>query len=78
MPVPEGTPHDLAAYLEELEGRIAALESPGSPGKLFTCLEADLPAASSFYYCALLVSDLDVIAHSNGVDWIRSDTGAAI
>lgn len=48
------------------------------PQRLPNFLEADLPPAEMWRFCAVIVSDLDIIAHSNGSDWIRSDTGAAI
>lgn len=79
MPVPVGeVPPALAAYLEELERRVAGLEDPGSPANVFRCTEADLPAASSYFGSFLWVTDLNILAHSDGADWRREDTGAAI
>ncbi len=67
-----------AEYLEALEARLAALETAQNPGPVFTCLEANLPDAAAYRTSVILVSDLNVLAHSDGSDWIRSDTGAAI
>jgi hypothetical protein len=79
MPVPTGMlPPEVAQYLTELEARIAELEDPGSPKKLFACTTAGLPSPAEFYQCGLLNTTLNIMAHSDGSDWIREDTGAAI
>lgn len=62
----------------ELETEFDGLRSPGSPVPVYACLEADLPAAADYKNCVVLVTDLNILAHSDGADWIRSDTGAAI
>lgn len=78
MPVPIGTPPVLATYLEELEARIARLESPQQPTPVFASTTANMPAASSFYQHVLLNTTLNILAHSDGTNWIRQDTGATI
>jgi hypothetical protein len=40
--------------------------------------QARLPPAASYPLCVALVSDLNRLAHSDGVHWIREDTGAVI
>lgn len=79
MPVPVGEiPPALAEYLEGLEARIAELESPNSPKKLFACTTTNLPTAADFYQCTLLNTTLNIMAHSDGTNWRREDTGAVI
>lgn len=79
MPIPlSGDPTELRRYLEGLEARVAELEAPNSPGRVFACEEADLPDAADFINCVVHVSDIPILAVSDGSDWIRQDTGAAI
>jgi len=79
--IPVGkVPPELAAYLQELEDRIALLENPQDPSPLFAIDSTNLTVASatenvgSFVY----VTDLNMTAHSNGAHWYRSDSGALI
>lgn len=60
--------------------RSAVLEllTPTFPKRVFACAEASLPSAAAFTHCVVKVTDLDILAVSNGTDWIRQDTGAAI
>jgi hypothetical protein len=53
-------------------------QAPTQPAPLYACLTADLPAAADFINCAAYVSDIPIIAVSDGTDWRRQDTGAAI
>lgn len=62
----------------ELEQAFDAARSPQSPTPVFTEDEANLPPPADFKDCVLLVRDLNILAHSDGSDWIRQDTGAAI
>ena len=81
MPVPVGeVPPAVAEYLGELEGRIAELENPNGPSVLPKMLAAQLTAANAVVnaYRFVLVTDLNMTAHSNGAHWYRSDTGALI
>lgn len=73
-----GIPAQVAAYLEELEGRIAELEDPKSPRAPYACAEADLPAAATYINCVAYVTDTKILVASDGTDWRRQDTGAAI
>lgn len=79
MPVPSGElPPAVADYLQGLEDRIAALESPGSPGKVFATTSALKPSAADFYQCVYLDTTLNILAHSDGTNWRRQDTGGTI
>jgi hypothetical protein len=39
---------------------------------------AALPPAATHPNTLVLVSDLNILAHSDGIHWIRQDTGAVI
>lgn len=80
MPVPADTAPDLARYLAELESRLAGLEEPQSPLMLPKMATADLSTtnAAAYAYRFVYVTTLNMTAHSNGVHWYRSDTGALI
>lgn len=79
MPVPVGeVPPALAEYLRELEARVAELEEPQSPRKVFACETAKMPSPADFYQCVLQNTTLNILAHSDGLHWIREDTGAVI
>lgn len=78
MPIPANLTPDLADYLRGLEDRIAELENPGSPKKVFASTTANMPSAADFYQCVLLNTTLNILAHSDGANWKREDTGASI
>lgn len=78
MPVPVGTDPNVAAYLQELEDRIAGLENPGSPVPVPAYTTAGMPTASAWVNRVIRNTTLDILAVSNGTNWIRQDTGAAI
>jgi len=79
--IPVGkVPPELAAYLQELEDRIALVEDPKGPVALFTIASTSLTAALAVANVnrMVFVTDLNMTAHSNGAHWYRSDTGALI
>ena len=78
MSAPVGLAPSLAAYLESLEVRLAALEGALSPLPAFVCAQALLPDPARHINCVVRVADLNILAASDGVNWIRQDTGAAI
>ena len=45
---------------------------------VYAVAQAKLPPAASYRNCFALVSDLNILAHSDGVHWICQDTGAVI
>ena len=57
---------------------IRALQAPGAPTLLFSCARAELPAPKAWTNCVVRVADLNIIAVSDGLAWIRQDTGAVI
>lgn len=66
----------LQMWLEQAEQRLAQLETPQGPTPVYACTKANLPTAASFINCIVRITDLDILAHSNGVNWLREDTGA--
>jgi hypothetical protein len=78
VPVGPGIPAEVSPVLRSHEDALRALQYPQAPGPMYAVDSADLPPAASWQYHMVLVTDLDIPAHSNGTDWIRSDTGAAI
>jgi len=79
MPAPLSTnPDDLRAYLNDLEARVAILEAPDSPKPVFACTTANMPSAATYIGCVLRNTTLNILAHSDGTNWRREDTGATI
>ena len=73
-----GTPEGLRAILTSFHDAIRALQAPGAPQPLFATPQAGLPPAAAYPNALALVADLNILAHSDGVHWIRQDTGAVI
>lgn len=67
----------LQEWLEQTEQRLASLENPASPAPVYACSKANLPAAARFINCVVRITDLNILGVSDGVSWIRQDTGAA-
>lgn len=79
MPVPVGqVPPNVADYLEDLERRIGLLENPQEPVLVPAYATASMPAAASYRYRVILNTTLNILAHSDGTNWKREDTGATI
>lgn len=77
-PIGPGVPEALRALLKSLRDAIEGLQVPGEPKAVFAVVQAGLPPAASYPNCVALVSDLNILAHSDGIHWIRQDTGAVI
>lgn len=77
-PIGPGVPDGLRSLLKSFHDAIAGLMTPAEPKPVFTVAQAGLPPAGSYPRCVVLVSDLNILAHSDGVHWIRQDTGAVI
>jgi hypothetical protein len=80
MAVPTGAPPSLEAYLEELESRLSALETPQGFTPVFLTASANLTAANAADHAAriAIATDLKTLVWSDGVRWWRADTGAQI
>lgn len=71
-------PETIRPFAMSVVEAIRALQNAGSPAPVFACTKVDLPPATEWPSCILRISDLDILAVSNGAAWIRQDTGAAI
>ena len=71
-------PPALRPLLTAMLDALRALEAPAAPMPVATCRRADLPPAGAWPWRMILVRDLGVLAHSDGVRWIRHDTGEEI
>lgn len=77
-PLGPETPAALRTLLADLTEAVRNWRAPGAPGPVFACAAATLPAAAAWPCCLVLVTDLNILAHSDGSNWIRQDTGAVI
>ncbi|MFI4965817.1 MAG: hypothetical protein ACHP9T_10660 [Caulobacterales bacterium] len=77
-PIGPGIPAALHAVLTSIHDAIRELQTPQAPQPVFAVLQARLPPAASYPRCVALVSDLNVLAHSDGAHWRREDTAAVI
>lgn len=77
-PISPETSPALRAILAELAEAVRAWRAPGAPSTVYACDVAQLPDAGDWPHGLVLVSDLNILAHSDGSNWIRQDTGAAI
>jgi hypothetical protein len=68
----------LQAWATSIEQRLGAPTQPGSPAPLYACTKAALPAAASFLNCAAFLTDLNIVAVSNGAHWLNAGTGAVV
>lgn len=78
--VPPGLAAPLQAYLEDLESRLAALETPPGFAPVFLTSSANLTAANAAAHAARcgIAQDLKTLVWSDGARWWRCDTGAQI
>lgn len=77
-PIGPDTPAALQGVLSSLRDAVRDLQTPVAPQRVFTVAQAKLPPAASYPRCLVLVSDLNILAHSDGAHWLREDTGAVI
>lgn len=78
LPVGPGAPEAMRAVLKSFHDALSGLISPGAPTALFAAASAGLPPPGVHPQTLVLVTDLNILAHSDGVHWIRQDTGAVI
>ena len=78
LPVGPSAPEGLRALLKSFHDAILGLLTPGAPSPVFALAQASLPPAAAYPQTLVLVTDLNILAHSDGVHWIRQDTGAVI
>ncbi|THD80632.1 MAG: hypothetical protein E7812_07840 [Phenylobacterium sp.] len=78
LPIGPDVSAPLRALLKSLRDAIEALQVPAEPKRVFVVARSGLPPAAAYQNCVVLVSDLNILAHSDGAHWIRQDTGAVI
>lgn len=78
VPVGPGVPASVAAILKSHESAILQLREPAAPTRVYALAAADLPPAADWPEHVVWVSDIPTLAQSDGTNWIRADTGAAI
>jgi len=76
--VGQSLPGALKPLLAEIIEALNGLSAPRRPVRLFACGSNDLPPAEEHPRCFLLISDLNILAHSDGTHWIRQDSGAPV
>lgn len=72
--VPEG----LRPLLSDLIEAVRSLQRPGAPSPVYACATGELPPAAAWPQTVVQVTDLATLVFSDGLNWIRQDTGAAI
>jgi hypothetical protein len=72
------TGDQLGPWFQEIQSRLSALETPKRPMPLFATVKSALPPPASCFNCAALLTDLGVVATSNGANWLNAATGAVI
>ena len=78
MPFPQTKDPALNAWGAQIEERLRQIETPQGPTLVWGCTAAALPSAATYVGRVARVTDLKVLAVSDGANWIRQDTGAAI
>jgi hypothetical protein len=73
-----GIPPAMQQFAQEVAAAILALQQPLAPMPLCPVVSTAMPMADAYPQTLVLVTDLNILAHSDGSDWIRSDTGAPI
>lgn len=78
LPVPPNSPAGQVLFNQEVVEFLRGLAVPEEPQPTWACLSTALPDAATYPGCVARVTDLSVLAVSDGADWIRQDTGVAI
>ncbi|MBW8812513.1 MAG: hypothetical protein JF588_03720 [Caulobacterales bacterium] len=78
VPIGPEVPAAVRGVLKSLHDAVGRLLAPGAPTALFATAQAGLPRAADHPRTLALVTDLNILAHSDGAHWIRQDTGAVI
>lgn len=77
-PVGPEVPPALRALLTEIRDAVVELQTPTYPHPLFSTTTALQPPAARFTGRVYWNTTISRLAVSNGVNWLRTDTGAAI
>jgi hypothetical protein len=71
-------PAQLRPFALSVVEAIRALQVARAPLPLYACATAEMPPAAQWRHHALKNTTLNIVAVSDGENWIRQDTGAAI
>ena len=77
-PIGPGVAEPLRAVLKTFHDALLGLLAPGAPTPVFAVSQAGLPPAAAYPQTLVLVTDLNILAHSDGAQWIRQDTGGVV
>lgn len=69
---------DPRAFWMAVADAIRALQQPQQPVTVAAVARVELPPAANWPNGVLRISDLNILAVSDGSAWIRQDTGAPI
>lgn len=75
---PVDSRQDPRPFYQAVVDAITQLQRPGQPLLVCALAAADLPPPADWPNGVLKVSDLNILAVSDGSAWIRQDTGAPI
>lgn len=78
IPVPINAPSILQPFMQSVAEAIQELQVPTYPHPSYRTASTTLPPAASYPGCIIDLSDLNTVAKSDGVNWRRVDTGAAL
>lgn len=76
--VPVNAPPILLPFMQAVADAIQELQVPTYPHPSYRTASTTLPPAASYPGCIIDLSDLNTVAKSDGVNWRRVDTGAAL
>lgn len=68
---------NAAFYLSVVQA-LRELQQPQKPQPVFACATVSMPPAEDYPNGVLRNTTLNILAHSDGVNWRREDTGAII
>jgi hypothetical protein len=71
-------PAAMRPFAMSVVDAIRALQTPRAPAPVFACARSQLPPAEDWPNGVAQITEIDILAVSNGVAWIRQDTGAPI
>lgn len=77
-PVGPEVPPALRGLLTELRDAVVELQTPTYPHPLFSTTTALQPPAARYPGCVYFNTTIKRLAVSDGTNWLRMDTGAAI
>ena len=71
-------PAALRPFALSVVEAIRVLQAPQAPTPLFACSTKEMPPAANWPNHAVKNTTLNIVAVSDGANWIRQDTGAPI